>query len=199
MFFLDTNDGGQAVPALRRRFSILKLGVLAIFAGIFLGAAFSYGSEKMSFAAILVANADLAIHEFGHMLFCGAGEGVCYAGGTVLQLAVPFFFTLYFLLTRRYFSASLVLFWLGENLIGVAHYMATAIDMEGIYFSPWEGMMSKAQNPGLVTDWNYLFGSLGVLAHAPVIAQAVNISGLAVMAAAVVCGLLSTRKEEEEF
>jgi hypothetical protein len=77
--------------------------------------------------------------------------------------------------------------------------MATAIDMEGIYFSPWEGIMSKAQNPGLVTDWNYLFGRWDVLIYAPVIAQAVNISGFIVMMAAVVCGIMFSRKGEEEF
>lgn len=199
MLTTDAGEGGQAVLVSKRPFSLLKLGILAIFSWIFFKAAFGYGSGEMSFAAVLVANTDLTIHEFGHMLFCGGGEGICYAGGTILQFLVPLSCILYFLFTRRYFSASLVLFWLGENLINSSYYMATAIDMEGIYFSPWEGIMSKAQNPGLITDWNYLFGRWGVLSHAPAIAEAVNVFGFAVMAAAVVCGIRGSRKGEEEL
>jgi hypothetical protein len=194
-----TEEIEQAVLVRRSRFSLLKLGVLAIFAWIFFGAAFGYGSEEMSFAAILVANTDLTLHEFGHMLFCSGGKGICYAGGTIFQLLVPVICISYFLLARKFFSASLLVFWLGENIINSSYYMATAIDMEGIYFSPWEGIMSKAQNPGLVTDWNYLFGSWGVLSAAPAIAQAVNILGFVVMIAAVICGIISSRPDEEEF
>ncbi len=144
---IDMEAEKEAVSARKRRFSPLKLGVLAIFAWVFFKAALCYGSEEMSSAAVLVANADLAIHEYGHILLCGGGEGLCYAGGTILQLLAPLSFILYFLFTRQYFSASLVTFWLGENIIGISHYMATAIDMEGIYFSPWGGGNVEGSGP----------------------------------------------------
>jgi hypothetical protein len=94
---------GNVLSLTKMTWNKWKLAVLAIFAWIFFRAAFGYGSGEMSFAAVLVANADLAIHEFGHMLFCGGGEGICYAGGTILQFFVPFFCIFYFFLLAGFF------------------------------------------------------------------------------------------------
>lgn len=59
--------------------------------------------------------------------------------------------------------------------------------------------MSKAQDPGLVTDWNYMFSCLGVLEHTPTISEATDVLGFLVMIAAFIFGIISSRKGEEEF
>jgi hypothetical protein len=96
---------------------------------------------------------DLPIHETGHLLFSPFGAFLQFLGGTLLQLAFPLVFVLYFLRRRDRYAAHIVSVWVAQNLWNVSVYVADA----------------RARRLPLVGggehDWAYLLGRLGLLEH----------------------------------
>src|SRR4051812_35569456 len=81
----------------------------------------------------LLGDIDLAIHEFGHMLFMPfgfafSGDTMVILGGSLFQVAFPLIFVVYFLLPQRrdVHAAMVCLWWASINLLGVAIYAADA-------------------------------------------------------------------------
>jgi hypothetical protein len=119
---------------------------------------------------LLMDGVFVPLHEGGHLLFRLAGEFISIAGGTFLQLFVPFALAVYFFFRRQSQGVAFCLFFFFEQLLPIATYMADA----------------RAQDLPLVTvgdaeyvihDWNYLFGKLGVLEHDTQIASTVRMIG----------------------
>ena len=95
---------------------------------------------------------NLAFHEAGHLFFSPFGSTLGYLGGTILQLLVPMGLVAYFLYRRHEpFSAAICLWWVGENFINIAIYMADARSLA----LPLVG--------GGDHDWNELFYRWGTL------------------------------------
>jgi len=59
-------------------------------------------------------NVDLPIHETGHLLFLLLGEFMMIAGGSLFQVIFPAVFVGYFIWQRSYYSAAIVVFWVGQ-------------------------------------------------------------------------------------
>lgn len=77
----------------------------------------------------ILGNFDLIIHEAGHWIFMFFGEFMHILGGSLTQILVPCVFVGYFLFSRQFYSASLLLMWVGYNILDVSIYMADAIVM----------------------------------------------------------------------
>ncbi len=185
-------------------FDFWKLAALAIFAYYLVRIAWEFApsasaSRAGSFVGMIFYNSSVLPHEFGHFLFARYGTLACVAGGTLLELFVPFFFIAYFFFTHRWYSAALSVSWLGETVIFVAVYMATAITQAGEYYLPGEGTVSAASYPGLVTDWNYLFTRLGVLPHTSLIATATYYFGFLIVLLGILLAFLNSCREEADF
>ena len=83
----------------------------------------------------LLSDIDLAVHEFGHMLFMPFGirifgdTGVT-AGGAITQVMVPLLFAAYFLFGpkqhRDVHAATVALWWAAMNVLSVAIYAGDA-------------------------------------------------------------------------
>ena len=71
-------------------------------------------------------DANLIFHEAGHVLFSLFGELLYMAGGSVFQILLPLLLIIPFLRKSDFFSALLMLWWAGENMIGVGRYIADA-------------------------------------------------------------------------
>lgn len=96
--------------------------------------------------------ANLAFHEFGHLLFGPFGMTLHYLGGTLFQLFIPTMLVVYFVVRRGEPSGSAFCFWwIGQNLINVSIYMADARELN----LPLVG--------GGDHDWNELFYRFGLL------------------------------------
>lgn len=107
---------------------------------------------------------DLVFHEAGHAVLFFAPELVVVLGGTLLQLAVPTMCLVYFHRTHDLIGSSCMLWWLGQNFLGVSVYIADA----------------RAQALPLLGDghdWAYLLREFNVLAYDTVLAQAVFFIG----------------------
>jgi hypothetical protein len=125
----------------------------------------------------VVHNIDLPIHETGHLVFAPFSDQVTALGGTLFQLIVPIVFAISFFVRGDRHAASVMLWWVGENCIGIGHYMADAVVME-------LDLVGGGEH-----DYAFLFGEWNVLAYSERIGHDVKMVGGAIMLAATVWGV----------
>lgn len=98
---------------------------------------------------------DLIFHEAGHVIFGLFGQFPGVLGGSLMQVLVPAVCAGSFLWRGQYASASAPLFWTGESLTDVAIYVADG-----------RAMRLPLLADGLIHDWNWILGRLGLLQQA---------------------------------
>jgi hypothetical protein len=147
-----------------------------IFAGVFILYFGSIALDPMhgSFLDLV----DLPIHEFGHLLFRLFGEFMMVAGGSLFQVIVPAIFVGYFVWQRSYYSAAIVLFWVGQSILNVWVYAADAVVMQLVLTSGSTG------SEGSFHDWNYMLTATGLLASTKIVAGIIRSAGTLVIIAA---------------
>ena len=118
------------------------------------------------------------IHEGGHLLFRWFGEFLAIAGGTILQLAVPFMLSLYFAFQRQILGTAFCSFFFFEQFLPISTYMADARAQE-------LPLLTVGDSDDVIHDWNYLFDKLHVLDHDIQIAHAFRVMGWIGMVAVV--------------
>jgi hypothetical protein len=119
---------------------------------------------------------DLPIHETGHLVFAWGGEVITALSGTLFQLIVPLAFVVYFWRRGDRHSASVPLWWVGQNCWNIARYVADARAME----LPLVG--------GGEHDWNFLLSVWGVLPKDAEIAHDLRFVGGLIVVASVCMG-----------
>ncbi len=122
---------------------------------------------------LFIDNANLVVHEGGHLLFRWLGPTLGLWGGTLLQWLVPFLLAAYFFARRQITGFCFCLFMFFENFLYTATYMADARAQALSLVS-----VGDSDNPH---DWFNIFSSLGVLQHDTQIAAAVRSLGWAGM------------------
>ncbi len=95
---------------------------------------------------------DLVSHEAGHVVFGFFGQFLGILGGSLNQVLVPAACTGVFLARGQRGSASATLFWTGQSLADVAVYVADG-----------RAMALPLLAEGLIHDWNFILGRLGLL------------------------------------
>ena len=130
--------------------------------------------------ASLWGGVDFGVHEFGHLLFGFFGEWLTVAGGSITQLLVPVLVAALFWKQRERLGVAVCGCWLAISLARVAVYMADArvLELDLVSFS----------EDASGHDWNYLFGSVGLLAHDTSIARLVRHFGWLVLAVSLAFG-----------
>ena len=123
----------------------------------------------------LISDINLAVHEFGHMLFMPfgipvLGRTMVILGGSLTQIAFPLIFAGYFLRRgddgrrRDVYAATVCLWWTAINMLGVSIYMNDARARELTLINGLTGQESDGH------DWYNLFSMWGVLKHDTVVA-----------------------------
>lgn len=137
---------------------------------------------------------DLPIHETGHLLFRILGEFMGIAGGSLFQVIFPAVFVGYFIWKYKYYSAAIVLFWVGQSILNVYVYAQDAVTMQLVLTSGFTG------SEGSFHDWNYMLTGLGLIDHTKTIAGLIRVAGtLTIIAAAVGSIYYSFQPPIEEF
>ncbi len=122
-----------------------------------------------------IDSANLFIHEAGHFIFMPLGRFMELLGGSLAQVLLPAVFVIYFYGQQQYFSASLVLFWVGQNIINVSVYASDAIFMR----------LPLIGGPDVLHDWNNILQMLGILEYTKIIGVGIYILGLIVILSAI--------------
>lgn len=137
---------------------------------------------------------DLPIHETGHLIFRLFGEFMMIAGGSLFQVIVPAIFVGYFWWNEKYYSAAIVLFWVGQSIINVYVYAADAVVMQLVLTSGLTG------SEGTFHDWNYMLTRLGLIGSTKVVAGLIRVAGaLTIISAAVLSIYYAFQPNPEEF
>jgi hypothetical protein len=114
----------------------------------------------------LVSGIDLAVHEFGHVLFMPfgipmLGDTMVILGGSLFQVAFPLFFVAYFLYGpkqhRDAHAATVCLWWAAMNVLSVAIYVGDARARELMLISGATGQEDDGH------DWYNLLSQWGKL------------------------------------
>ena len=125
----------------------IKLTVAAIAGLYFLWCAYDPNQWH------LIDGVNLVIHEAGHLIFRPFGEFMMIAGGSLFQVIMPGLFVGYFCYQRQFYSAALVLFWVGESILNVSVYAADSIALQ----LPLLGGQDS------IHDWNYMLSTMNLL------------------------------------
>src|SRR6202521_4419921 len=118
------------------------------------------------------------IHEGGHLLFRLFGEWVMVAGGTFLQLFVPFALAVSFAFRRQVLGTAFCAFFFFEQFLPISIYMADARAQE-------LPLLTVGDSEDVIHDWFYLFSHAGLLEHDVQIAGYFRFAGWVGMLATV--------------
>lgn len=131
---------------------------------------------------------DLPIHETGHFVFAPFGEFMGFAGGSLFQIIFPAIFVGYFVWKQSYFSAAIVLFWVGQSILNVFVYAQDAVTM----LLPLVG--------GGIHDWNWMLERLGWLDYTKSIAGMIRLVGtFTIFVAAILSVYFACNSAIEEY
>ena len=139
----------------------------------------------------LLSDIDLAIHEFGHMLFMPfgipiLGQTMVILGGSLTQVAFPLIFAGYFLRKgedgrrRDVFAAMVCLWWSAINLLDVSIYCADSRAGELMLLDGLTGKESDGH------DWYNLLNGWGLLEQDTAIARWMRAIAFIVCVASIV-------------
>jgi hypothetical protein len=143
----------------------LKLTVCAIAGVYFLWCAYD------PYQWHLIDGVNLVIHEAGHLVFRPLGEFMMVAGGSLFQVIMPGLFVGYFSYQRKFYSAALVLFWVGESILNVSVYAGDSIALQ----LPLLGGQDSFH------DWNYLLSAMTLLPQTAKVAGTIRLLGTLVI------------------
>jgi hypothetical protein len=102
-----------------------------------------------------IDNADLVIHEAGHLFFFIFGKFIYTAGGTLMQIILPSIIVFYFLKSLYRTGMQFGLLWLGQNFINISVYAADA----------QEKKLKLLGGSKVYHDWNYMLGEINMLEY----------------------------------
>lgn len=140
----------------------------------------AYNPMQGSFLDIV----DLPIHETGHLLFRPFGEFMMIAGGSLFQLIMPVIFVGYFVWNEKYYSAAIVLLWVGQSILNVFVYANDAVVMQLVLIGGLTG------SEGSFHDWNYLLTETGLINSTKKVAGLIRFLGTLTI---IIAGILSIR------
>jgi hypothetical protein len=146
----------------------------------------------------LLSDIDLAIHEFGHMLFMPfgipvLGDTMVILGGSLTQVMLPLIFVSYFLWGRKEHrdphAAMVCLWWSAINMLSVSIYAADARARELMLISGATGQEDDGH------DWYNLFSRWGVLSRDHVYAGHMRRTAWLMFGVSVVLGLVAAVRQ----
>lgn len=161
-------DRVPALEALEERWEPIPRWALWTWAAFY--ALFLYQAGRGLELPRLMEGVFVPIHEGGHVVFHIFGEFIGIAGGTLMQLLAPFLLASYFFFRRKPQGVAFCMFFLFEQFLPIATYIADARAQE-------LPLLSLGSGEDVTHDWNYLFGHLGLLPYDTQIAGFTRFAG----------------------
>lgn len=126
-----------------------------------------------------IDNINLIFHEAGHVVFALFGQVIQMFGGTLMQILVPVICFFYFYRMGDNFSFSIILFWIGQNLLNISVYAGDAINMN----------LPLLGGESVNHDWNWILSYLGILKYTEYVSSFFYITGIIIIIFALVLGI----------
>jgi hypothetical protein len=164
----EPDTSGRVAGVAGRGLGLLLLGLLA-WKVLAQGLALPSGG-----VLVFLHGVNLVFHEAGHVIFGFFGQFVAALGGSLNQVLIPLIATIAFLRTRQHASAAVALFWTGQSITDVA-----------IYAADGRARALPLLADGLIHDWNYILGRLGLLGSAETVGRLLFAAGALTMLAAI--------------
>lgn len=101
----------------------------------------------------MIDNADLVIHDAGHLFFKFFGKYIYTLGGTLMQIILPSIIFFYFFRSDYRTGMQFSLLWLGQNFINISVYAADAQARR----------LPLLGGNTVYHDWHYLLSEIGLL------------------------------------
>src|ERR1700722_19426630 len=117
-----------------------------------------YQAARGSGFLLMIDVVFVPIHEGGHLLFSYFGRFLNVAGGTLLQLLVPFTLATYFAFQRQLQGTAFCTFFCFEQLLPIATYMADARAQE-------LPLLTVGDPEFVIHDWFAIFIMTGLFEH----------------------------------
>lgn len=117
---------------------------------------------------IFLDNANLLIHEGGHIIFHPLGDFMQVLGGSLTQVIVPLLFVLHFLTQMRWTAAAFSIFWLGDSMVNVSYYIGDARLT----------VLPLLNGDASTHDWNWILSRLHLLQYDTVIGNSIFVIGV---------------------
>ncbi|MDD4989117.1 MAG: hypothetical protein PHV42_01690 [Candidatus Pacebacteria bacterium] len=133
-----------------------------------------------------IDNVNLIIHEAGHSILFFLGDFIRISAGSLFQVLIPTLFVAYFFIQKQYFSASLLLFWVGQNFVNVSVYARDSVVMQ----------LPLLGGDNVVHDWNYMLMHLNLLGSTEIIANGIYLLGVFIIIAGCVLSLFFSFEKE---
>ncbi|WP_269532089.1 hypothetical protein [Chitinimonas sp. BJYL2] len=158
----------------------LGILILMLWGAWFVASDWREGEAGMSF----LHNANLAFHEFGHLLFRPFGEWMMFLGGSLFQCLVPLIFLVAFVWQRQQpYAGAVCLWWFGQNLIDVAPYIGDARSLSLPLIGEWNDDMVEARM--FRHDWHNILDALDMLGWDHRLAALAHWGGATIMVLAI--------------
>lgn len=130
---------------------------------------------------IFLSYVNLIIHEAGHVFFLFFGDVLQALGGSIFQILIPATFVYYFWRKNERWSASLLLFWLGESILEVSQYILDAQKMN----------MDLLGGEAVIHDWNFILTNLSLLEYTDPIGNLFYTISILVTISAIILGVFT--------
>ncbi len=134
-----------------------------------------------------IDNVNVIFYEAGHTLFFFFGNFMNVFMGSGFQVLLPLLISIYFFLTYQRISGSVVLMWVGQNIINVSLYASDAVARQ----LPLLGGGTEGH------DWNYILARLNLLEYTDQISKAIYHLGVAIIVIGVIFSAYFIAVEEE--
>ena len=100
---------------------------------------------------------NLVFHEAGHIIFSPFGRFITVLGGSLMQCLIPIVAAIAFIKQEQPFSAAIMGWWAGQNLVDLAPYIADARALRMVLLGGRTGAEVEGH------DWEYILTQLGML------------------------------------
>jgi hypothetical protein len=137
----------------------------------------SFASKPMGVAVMssFLHLPDLVFHEAGHIIFSPFGRFMTVLGGSLNQCLIPAILAVAFARERQWFAVAVMVWWVGQNFLDLAPYIADARALRLVLLGGKTGAEVEGH------DWEYLLNTLRISHLDIVIGTWVHRLGLTLM------------------
>ena len=146
------------------------------------------GAGVMDYSFLHLPN--LVFHEAGHWIFSPFGRFITVLGGSLNQCLIPLIFAIAFARQKQWFATAVMVWWVGENFVDLAPYIADARALQMMLLGGKTGAEVEGH------DWEYLLNALGIAHLDIVIGTWVHRTGLFVMFGSIAAAAYTLFRKE---